>query len=235
MKKCLCLLLACVLLLGAAPFARAESELEQQLAALDMRMPPIGAHAASKAVRERGALCATTDVVTLSGSSVQVETEEGLRLAFACPSENVVCLTQDLEQQALLYLYTFSENIVSVAEGFILDGMHLNIFDQETGTDIYVYTEVSPLSERLQNIAFYSDSDVLVIQQALRDNYFMGAENVSTGTVGNSLWFFADYGSDGVLLTFVNGSEVICAFHYADESGPVPAITLLENLTLSFV
>ena len=235
MKKSLCLFLACVLLLASAPFARAESELETQLAALDLQMPPVGVHTKEKGVRARSALCTTTDVVTLTDSAVRVETEEGLRFDYDCPSENVVCLTQDLDQQALLYLYSYSENITSVAEGFVLDGMHLNIYDYATGTDIYIYTEVSALSEKLRNIAFYSESDVLVVQRALTDNYFTGAKSVSTGTVGNGLWFFADYESAGVLLTFVNGQEVLCSFSYADGSGPVTAITLLENLTISVV
>ena len=233
MKKCFCMFLACLILLGMNSFALAETELGTQLADLELQLPEAAFSNTEKAILDRGSFLSTTDKVTLSETGVEVETEDGLLLSFTYPTENVVCLTQDIMQQSLMYLLFYSDNVTSVADDFVREGMHLNIYDYETGTDIYLYTCTSGFSELLQNISVYSDDDILIVQQALADNYFADADSVSVGMVGGNLWFFADYSSGGLLLTFVNGQEVVCTFRYEDGTGPVSAITLLENLNVS--
>ncbi len=233
MKKLLCMFLAAAMLLTVGVFASADSDLETSLADVEIEAPEFRFEENEKTVQDRASLALTTDTVTLSDSGVKVETGEGVCLSYTYPSEDVVCLTQDLQQQSLLYLLFYSENLSSAASDFVSRGMHMNIYDFTTETDIYVYAEVSMLSGLVPNLSVLSESDVLVIQGLLADNYFSTANDVSVGTIGKNLWVFADYGTYAVTLTFVNGVEVACVFQYVDSTGPVPGLKLLENLSVS--
>ncbi len=205
MKRTLSVLLAAVLLLSLQVFASA---------------------ADSTAVR-------TADEVTITDAGVLILTEDGLTISYEPPTENVVAVTQDLDQQTLLYLLLYSSNLKAKAEEYIEDGIHLNIYDFDSGTDIFLYTEETVLSMLVPNLTAMSEDDVAVIQNFLKNNEFEGADSITAGMIGNNLWFFADYGTMGVLVTFVNGMQVDCIFRYADDRGPITGLTLLDGLSVS--
>lgn len=205
MKRTLSVLLAAVLLLSLQVFASA---------------------ADSTLVR-------TADEVTITDAGVLILTEDGLAISYEPPTENVVAVTQDLDQQTLLYLLLYSSNLKAKAEEYIEDGIHLNIYDFDSGTDIFLYTEETVLSMLVPNLTAMSEDDVAVIQNFLKNNEFEGADSITAGMIGNNLWFFADYGTMGVMVTFVNGMQVDCIFRYADDGGPITGLTLLDGLSVS--
>ncbi len=205
MKRTLGVLMAAILLLSLQVFASADE---------------------STAVR-------TTDEVTVTDAGVLILTEDGLAISYACPTENVAAVTQDLDQQTLLYLLLYSSGLKAKAAKYIEDGIHLNIYDFDSGTDIYLYTEETVLSMLVPNLTAMSEDDVAVIQNYLKNNEFDEADSITAGMIGNNLWFFADYGTMGVMVTFVNGIQVTCIFRYADDSGPITGLTLLDGLSVS--
>ena len=180
-----------------------------------------------------GTAVATTDEVMLTDTGVLVLTEDGLAIAYERPTDNVVALTQDLDQQTLLYLLLFSSNLRAKAAEFIEQGIHMDIYDFDTGTDIFIYTEETLMSMLVPNLTAMSEDDVAVIQNYLKNTEFEGANSVTAGMIGNNLWFFGDYGTAGIMLTFVNGIQIACIFAYVDDSGPVTGLTLLDSLTVS--
>lgn len=205
MKRTLGVLMAVILLLSLQVFASADD---------------------STAVR-------TTDEVTVTDAGVLILTEDGLAISYACPTENVAAVTQDLDQQTLLYLLLYSSGLKAKAAKYIEDGIHLNIYDFDSGTDIYLYTEETVLSMLVPNLTAISEDDVAVIQNYLKNNEFDEADSITAGMIGNNLWFFADYGTMGAMVTFVNGIQVACIFRYADDSGPITGLTLLDGLSVS--
>ena len=205
MKRVLSVLLAAVLLLSFQAFAFADI----------------------------GTAVTTTDEVTLTDTGVLVLTEDGLLIAYERPTDNVVVLTQDLDQQTLLYLLLFSSNLRAKAAEFIEQGIHMDIYDFDSGTDIFIYTEETLMSMLVPNLTAMSEDDVAVIQNYLKKTEFEGANSVTAGMIGNNLWFFGDYGTAGIMLTFVNGIQIACIFRYVDDSGPVTGLTLLDSLSVS--
>ena len=205
MKKGLSVLLAAILLLSFQAFAFADI----------------------------GTAVTTTDEVTLTDTGVLVLTEDGLAISYERPTDNVVALTQDLDQQTLLYLLLFSSNLRAKAAEFIEQGIHMDIYDFDTGTDIFIYTEETLMSMLVPNLTAMSEDDVAVIQNYLKNTEFEGANSVTAGMIGNNLWIFGDYGTAGIMLTFVNGMQVACIFRYVDDSGPITGLTLLDSLTVS--
>ena len=205
MKRVLSVLLAAVLLLSFQAFAFADI----------------------------GTAVTTTDEVTLTDTGVLVLTEDGLLIAYERPTDNVVVLTQDLDQQTLLYLLLFSSNLRAKAAEFIEQGIHMDIYDFDSGTDIFIYTEETLMSMLVPNLTAMSEDDVAVIQNYLKRTEFEGANSVTAGMIGNNLWFFGDYGTAGIMLTFVNGIQIACIFRYVDDSGPVTGLTLLDSLSVS--
>ena len=205
MKRVLSVLLAAVLLLSFQAFAFADI----------------------------GTAVMTTDEVTLTDTGVLVLTEDGLLIAYERPTDNVVVLTQDLDQQTLLYLLLFSSNLRAKAAEFIEQGIHLDIYDFDSGTDIFIYTEETLMSMLVPNLTAMSEDDVAVIQNYLKKTEFEGANSVTADMIGNNLWFFGDYGTAGIMLTFVNGIQIACIFRYVDDSGPVTGLTLLDSLSVS--
>lgn len=205
MKRVLSVLLAAVLLLSFQAFAFADI----------------------------GTAVMTTDEVTLTDTGVLVLTEDGLLIAYERPTDNVVVLTQDLDQQTLLYLLLFSSNLRAKAAEFIEQGIHMDIYDFDSGTDIFIYTEETLMSMLVPNLTAMSEDDVAVIQNYLKKTEFEGANSVTAGMIGNNLWFFGDYGTAGIMLTFVNGIQIACIFRYVDDSGPVTGLTLLDSLNVS--
>ena len=175
----------------------------------------------------------TTDEVTITDESVLILTEDGLAICYERPSERVITLTQDLDQQALLYLLFYSQNVSAKAAEYIEKGMHLNIFDLDTETDIYLYTEETLLSSIVPNLSAMSEDDVTVIMNYLKNTEFADTNSVTAGMIGNNLWIFADYGTAGVMITFVNGIQVGLVFGYVDDSGPIPGLTLLDGLSVT--
>jgi hypothetical protein len=171
--------------------------------------------------------------VTLTDTGVLVLTEDGLLIAYERPTDNVVVLTQDLDQQTLLYLLLFSSNLRAKAAEFIEQGIHMDIYDFDSGTDIFIYTEETLMSMLVPNLTAMSEDDVAVIQNYLKKTEFEGANSVTAGMIGNNLWFFGDYGTAGIMLTFVNGIQIACIFRYVDDSGPVTGLTLLDSLSVS--
>ena len=180
-----------------------------------------------------GTAVMTTDEVTLTDTGVLVLTEDGLLIAYERPTDNVVVLTQDLDQQTLLYLLLFSSNLRAKAAEFIEQGIHMDIYDFDSGTDIFIYTEETLMSMLVPNLTAMSEDDVAVIQNYLKKTEFEGANSVTAGMIGNNLWFFGDYGTAGIMLTFVNGIQIACIFRYVDDSGPVTGLTLLDSLSVS--
>ena len=207
MKRVLSVLLAAVLLLSFQAFAFADI----------------------------GTAVTTTDEVTLTDTGVLVLTEDGLLIAYERPTDDVVVLTQDLDQQTLLYLLLFSSNLRAKAAEFIEQGIHMDIYDFDSGTDIFIYTEETLMSMLVPNLTAMSEDDVAVIQNYLKKTEFEGANSVTAGMIGNNLWFFGDYGTAGIMLTFVNGIQIACIFRYVDDSGPVTGLTLLDSLSVSAV
>ena len=205
MKRVLSVLLAAVLLLSFQAFAFADI----------------------------GTAVMTTDEVTLTDTGVLVLTEDGLLIAYERPTDDVVVLTQDLDQQTLLYLLLFSSNLRAKAAEFIEQGIHMDIYDFDSGTDIFIYTEETLMSMLVPNLTAMSEDDVAVIQNYLKKTEFEGANSVTAGMIGNNLWFFGDYGTAGIMLTFVNGIQIACIFRYVDDSGPVTGLTLLDSLSVS--
>ena len=235
MKKVLSVLTAALMLLSCCVFASAENSLENRLeetgtepAKAFLLQPP-------KQMQERDLEQQTTDKVSLTSESAMIETEDGLRISYIFPSEHIVCLTQDLQQQALLYLLFYSGNVTAKANEFVENGMHLNIYDLESETDIYLYTEESLVASIVPNLSAMSEDDVEVVQYYLKDSFFDGANSVTAGMIGNNLWIFGDYGTAGLMVTFVNGIQVECFFRYVDASGPITGLTLLDGLSVEAV
>ena len=139
------------------------------------------------------------------------------------------------QQQALLYPLFYSGNVTAKANEFVENGMHLNIYDPESETDIYLYTEESLVASIVPNLSAMSEDDVEVVQYYLKDSFFDGANSVTAGMIGNNLWIFGDYGTAGLMVTFVNGIQVECFFRYVDASGPITGLTLLDGLSVEAV
>ena len=233
MKKIVCILLVCSLLIGTNCFAFADSDLEEKLKDFSAEAKQYSPMDNSKALMDRSSFPTTRDRVTLTDSSIVIRTADGLYISYTYPHENVLCLSQDIQQQAFLYLLFYSNNMSATASEFVEEDMHLNIYDTSTGTDIFLYACQSPLSAIVQNLIYLTDDDVMIVGQIVADAYFPDAASVTAGMIGNNLWFFADYESGGAMITFVNGIEVACTFEYVDSSGPVVGLTLLDNLTLA--
>ena len=159
MKRTLGVLMAAILLLSLQVFASADD---------------------STAVR-------TTDEVTVTDAGVLILTEDGLAISYACPTENVAAVTQDLDQQTLLYLLLYSSGLKAKAAKYIEDGIHLNIYDFDSGTDIYLYTEETVLSMLVPNLTAMSEDDVAVIQNYLKNNEFDEADSITAGMIGNNI------------------------------------------------
>lgn len=235
MKKVLCFVLSCALLLSVTLFASADSDLEAALAGVEIVPPSFDFSLGEKSAMDRATFAVTSDVVSFSDADVSIQTESGINIRFQYPNEYVLAMTQDLVQQAYLYIQMY-QNAPDVVASFVEEGMHLNIFDQVTGADIFLYAEASPLAGAIQDLDAHSEANITLVQDMLTQYYFGDASSVSVGTVGGNLWFFADYGFYGVMLTFVNGVEVDCMFKYVDsDQGPVTELTLLNSLTISAV
>ena len=232
MKKLFCIFLAIVMLFSMNVIASADSDLETALADVTVETPDFP-EAGEKETAERADVAVTTDKVTLTDSSIIVKTADGLYFSYQYPNENVIAISQDLQQQSYLYLVCYSSNMTQTCANFIEKGMHLNIFDIESLTDIYFYTAPSTLSTIVQNLTSLTEADVLVVEQLVKDNYFPDAESVTTGMIGNNLWFFADYGSAGMLVTFVNGIEILGVFQYQTDNGAAVGLSLLDTLTIT--
>ena len=232
MKKPLCIILAIAMLLSINVFALAESNLETTLSNIEVGAPQISSPT-EKNMMDRSDFTQTTDVVSLTDSSIVIRTADGLYFSYVCPSENVVTLSQDVMQQANLYLIFYTNNMTGQAATFIEQGMHLNIFDFDTQTDIYLFASATPLSQALQNLTSYSEADVKVLESMLAESWFEGANSVTTGMIGNNLWIFGDYGTAGDMLTFVNGLCIECVMYYGEGSGASTALALLNNLTIA--
>ncbi len=232
MKKVLCMILAFAMLLSVSVFASADSELETALADVTVEAPLVP-DMEDKTVADRAEIAVTTDKVTLTDSSIIVKTEDGLYISYQYPNNNVIALSQDLAQQSYLYLVCYSANMTQTCANFIEQGMHLNIFDIESGTDVYFYTAPTTLSMIVQNLTSLTEADVLVVEQLVKDNYFPDASSVTTGMIGNNLWYFADYESAGMLVTFVNGVEILGVFQYQSDDGAKEGLSLLDSLTIA--
>ncbi len=230
MKKILCFVLIFTLL-SCNAYAFAESDLETQLAGVTGGLALPDSELIEKEFLDRSFETESTDNVQITNDSVVIETENGLTISYTLPNENVIFLTQDILQQSILYLYCYQDAMEAVS-GFIADGMHLNIFDFETQTDIYLYTEETSLSYVVQNASALSEADALLVQQVV--SQMCGGASVTPGTIGNNLWFFVDLESRGILVTYVNGVQIVVSFSYVDDS-PVAALTLLDNLSISAV
>ena len=233
MKKIISVILACLMVMGAGTVAFAEDSLESQLAGVSVKPAVVDFDSNEKSVMDRADLTSSTDIVTLTESSVTVETADGLMISYEYPNQYVFCLTQDLEQQAYLYMIFYTNNMVEQASNFVKKGMHLNIYDFDSGADIYLYTDSSLFASIIQNLNALSEEDVAVVEGLIAQEYFPSAKSVTSGMVGENLWIFADMGTGGVLLTFVNGCEVSVIFKYTDDSGPLTALSLLETLSIT--
>ena len=192
MKRTLGVLMAAILLLSLQVFASADD---------------------STAVR-------TTDEVTVTDAGVLILTEDGLAISYACPTENVAAVTQDLDQQTLLYLLLYSSGLKAKAAKYIEDGIHLNIYDFDSGTDIYLYTEETVLSMLVPNLTAMSEDDVAVIQNYLKNNEFDEADSITAGMSAPPA-----RGSAATRQGRI--------FRYADDSGPITGLTLLDGLSVS--
>ena len=232
MKKLFCIFLACVMLLSGNVFASADSDLESKLAGVEIDLPALERPETDKTM-ERADFVTTTDNVSLTDSSIVIRTADGLYISYVCPTEYVIPLSQDLMQQASLYLAWYPNNMSGQATEFINQGMHLSIYDYETQTDIYIYAYETPFAQTVQNMTSLSDADVMVVQAVLTESAFSEAKSVVTGFIGNNLWIFADYGTAGEMLTFVNGLTVDCIIYYAEGDGPSTGLALLNTLTIA--
>ncbi len=233
MKKPLCIILAVVMLLSINVFALAESNLETTLSNIEVGTSHISSTPTEKKMMDRSDFTQTTDVVSLTDSSIVIRTADGLYFSYVCPSENVVALSQDVMQQANLYLTFYPNNMTGQAAEFIEQGMHLDIFDFDTQTDIFLFASATTLSLALQNLTSYSEADVKVVESMLAESWFEGANSVTTGMIGNNLWIFGDYGTGGYMVTFVNGLCIECIMNYGGGTGASTALALLNNLTIA--
>ena len=177
--------------------------------------------------------------MTLDEESVTVVTLEGLQISFTYPSEgNIFVLTQDYLSQASLYMALYGNNAMEVANRFIENGMHLNIFDYDNSLDLYLYVESASWATLFPNSSALSTEEAEYLMAYMKENGFSIADQAMFGTVGGNAYFFFDCTSQNgmtILLTSVGGYSIWIRYNTASTSDVTRGLELLKTLKVTSI
>ena len=217
MKRFIALLLAALLCLGCCAVGFAE---EPEFTAEDV--PPLETPGSGKDPGMRAYSAA--DSVVISGNSYSVVTPEGIAITYTAPNSNVYCLTQDLANQYPLY-DAFYSSPVSICAQFIDTGMHLNIFDVSTQSDVYVFVSSA-------DWANLSDVEANIVMDYLTQYAISGVQDATVGTAGDNIYFYVRTADEVYLVTSVNGYQVYVCFAAPNQDAVLAGLSLLDNLSI---
>lgn len=232
MKKLLAVLLALVLCFACVPGAFAE---EAALADDNSLMDPAVIVAKSEEAAKKASTL--SDMVEISENGYAVITGEGLGVAYVLPSDLVYVLTQDYLHQADVYA-RFYEDPLSIASGFIQNGMHLNVYDPINDVDLYVYITPSDWAALYPNTDNLSDNDVEFLQAYFNRNGGSGARNTVYGGAGGNKWFFFDFSNTNglvYLMGSVSGYQIKVEYSAKTDAQVSRGLELLEGLTITAI
>ena len=175
-----------------------------------------------------------TDVVEIDGDNYAVLTPEGIGIAYQKASDSVVVLTQDYVQQADAFA-EFYENPIAAVANFIEYDCHLNIYDKDTGTDIYVTVSEGDWQQYYPDSENLTDAEVQSIMMYLESCGLAEASAKTYGLAGGNSYFFFDCSNtDGLVFMYaaVGGYCVRVHFNASNSDEVVHGLELIDNLTV---
>ena len=178
----------------------------------------------------------TGDSVFISGNSYTVMLPGALTFHYTAPS-NVLVLTQDIIQQSSLYSNLY-QNPKQICDSFIQEGMHLNLYDINTKTDMYFYVYCSSLANVYSNANNLTEQEAVYIINYLgtMDDYFRPCTEAIYGYAGGNVWLIGDARSTVqklFLCTFVNGLEVWGVVPAKTDAEYNAVIDMLDTLVIN--
>ena len=177
-----------------------------------------------------------SDSVVINGNNYSVITPHGIEILYNVPSgRNVFCLTQDYVAQHELYEAFYNSPIATV-QNFIESDMHFNIFDADSGVDIYIYIGEANWAALYPNSTQMTASDADDLLELMRQglSVFGSALDTQVGWLGGNVYFYANCYNNGAvhLLTAVNGYEVYVRYNANTNDAVDVGLDLLANLTI---
>ena len=153
----------------------------------------------------------TVDTVTITGNSYTIQVPGVMTFHYTAPS-NVLVLTQDVVQQSALYASLY-QNPKEMADTFINNYMHLNLYDTNTGADLYLFLYQSDIANvyRNSNNLTVDEAEYLIKYFFTLDSYFGKCSEATFGYAGGNVWLIGDATSTlqkVFFVAFVNGYEV---------------------------
>ena len=176
------------------------------------------------------------DSVVIDGSEYSVITAENIEILYRqSKGNNAYCLTQDYVAQHELYEQFYSSPIATV-QHFIETGMHFNIYDEESGVDIFLYIGEAAWAAAYPNVSRLDAEEALELLEAMNQSWetFQSAADTQVGWLGGNVYFYANARRSGTvhLLTTVNGYEVYVRYEAKTGAEVNRGLALLEDLTI---
>ena len=185
-----------------------------------------------KQTGEQDRAATVSDMVEINGNSYAVITAEGIAIAYQAPSD-VLVLTQDYLRQAELYSLCYSNPLNAAAE-FVEDGTHLNIYDVETGVDIYVDIGTDDWAYIYPDTLNMTDSQIDAVNAYFCRSGLSNA-NYTFGKAGENAYFFYDasrnYGKV-YMFSSVGGYEIRIYYKAKNNAEVNKGLELLRNLKI---
>lgn len=177
----------------------------------------------------------TADTVTINGNSYTVQLPGVMTFHYTAPS-NVLVLTQDVAQQSALFASLY-QNPKQAADNFINNSMHLNLYDTNTGADLFLFvyrTDVASVYTNSNNLTV-DEAEYLIKYFFSLDSYFGKCPEATYGYAGGNVWLIGDATSTlqkVFFVAFVNGFEVWGELMSANPDRYNAAIDMLNTLII---
>ena len=189
-----------------------------------------------KAAEDDVTRAGTTDTVTISGNQYTVATPYNVTFNYTAPAGTYV-LTQDYVQQAALFAQFYNDPQAAY-NSFVQSKVHLNMYDPNTRTDVYLRVCDTPLAQQFPNANMLTVDQATSIVEFMftRPEYFLNCTEAVFGWAGGNVWFVGDARSttgEIVLSTFVNGHEVWENVKANSDAQYDKVIEMLNCLTIS--
>lgn len=172
-----------------------------------------------------------SDLVEIDGDRFAVLTAESIGIAYERENSGIYVLTQDYIRQAELFADFYDDPLNAVME-FVELGIHLNVYDNESGIDIYVSVyEMDWCSDYPNTEEITEDEAELMLMLMAYD--FSDKVNSSFRKIGNIHYFVFDEceASEHVFLYASVGGHLIRIDYATEEKWQVErGLELLENL-----
>ncbi|MBR3928579.1 MAG: hypothetical protein IKJ65_06195 [Clostridia bacterium] len=176
-----------------------------------------------------------TDMVQINGNQYAILTSDFVGISYVSPSNYVFVLTQDYLHQAEIFDAFYNDGL-KAALNFIDQGIHLNVYDADTGLDIYVQVIESGLGEYFPDAENLSEAEIQYVHEYFRGAGFTDEETPTFKKVGGNHYFFFDLSDTDqrVYMYTMKGGKVICIQYNAVTAELVErGVELLESLTVS--